>query len=443
MTVLLGNGDGTFGGQINYAAGAVSNNVDFMVTADFNGDGALDLALSNFGEGTVSVFLNSPVAAFAPSRLTFGAQMVGTSSSEQAVTLTNSGAAPLTISSIAASGDFSAINNCGSILKPGANCQASVTFTPTAGGTRTGLLVFNDSVPGSPQAVSLSGTGTAPVVSLSAASLSFGNRSLSTTSAAQTETVTNTGTGNLTISTVTIGGTNASNFAKSADTCTGATVTPSSTCTVSVTFTPSAAGSRSASLNFTDNNNAVPGSTQTVTLRGTGFEPVVHWPGPIVLPPRPPSHPVPLQPIRGVPPSPPVTEPISVPAVSLAPSSLTFSAQIVGTRSSAQTVTLANTGNSTLTLAGISTSANFGRTNNCGGSVAANGSCTINVTFSPTLTGSLVGALTITDNNNGVAGRTQTVTLSGTGVEPVVHGPGPIVVPPSPPSHPVPLQPPL
>jgi hypothetical protein len=124
----------------------------------------------------------------------------------------------------------------------------------------------------------------------------------------------------------------------------------------------------------------------------------------------------------------------------LAPSSLTFSAQIVGTRSSAQTVTLANTGNSTLTLTGISTSANFGQTNDCGGSVAAKGSCTIDVTFSPTPTGSLVGALTITDNNNGVAGRTQTVTLSGTGTNSVVRLPAPIVLPP-PPLHPVPLQP--
>src|SRR5208282_5334760 len=196
-------------------------------------------------------------------------------------------------------------------------------------------------------------------------------------------------------------------------------------------------------LTITDNNNGVVGSTQTVTLSGTGIVRVVHWPGPIRLPPRPPSHPVPLQPLRGLPPTPPVTEPISVPApaVSLAPSSLTFSAQIVGTRSSAQTVTLSNTGNSTLTLTGIATSANFGQTNNCGDSVAARGSCTINVTFSPTATGSLAGTLTISDNSKGVAGRTQTVTLSGTGVEPVVHGPGPIVLPPPPPSHPVPGQP--
>src|SRR5208283_1407286 len=120
----------------------------------------------------------------------------------------------------------------------------------------------------SPQTVSLSGTGIAPAVSLSVPSLSFVNQLVGTTSAGQAETVTNNGTGNLSISTVTIGGTNASNFAKSADTCSGATVTPNSTCTVSVTFTPSATGSLSASLNFTDNASNSP---QVVNMTGTGI----------------------------------------------------------------------------------------------------------------------------------------------------------------------------
>jgi hypothetical protein len=104
----------------------------------------------------------------------------------------------------------------------------------------------------------------------------------------------------------------------------------------------------------------------------------------------------------------------------LAPSSLAFPAQSVGSRSSAQTVTLTNTGNGALTLTGIATSANFGQTNNCGSRVAAKGSCTISVTFAPTAVGSLSGTLTITDNSKGVAGSAQTVTLSGTGTNPVV-----------------------
>ncbi len=87
----------------------------------------------------------------------------------------------------------------------------------------------------------------------------------------------------------------------------------------------------------------------------------------------------------------------------------------MGTTSSSQPVTISNTGNVALAVTGIAISPNFGQTNNCGGSVAASGSCTINVTFSPTATGPLTGTLTITDNSNGVAGATQTVGLSGTG----------------------------
>ena len=109
--------------------------------------------------------------------------------------------------------------------------------------------------------------GPLPSVSLSPTSLTFGPQQLGATSAAQTETVTNTGTANLNISTVTIGGSNASDFATSADTCSGATVTPNDTCMVSVTFTPSATGSLSASLNFTDNAS---GSPQSVALSGSG-----------------------------------------------------------------------------------------------------------------------------------------------------------------------------
>src|SRR5208337_434634 len=96
----------------------------------------------------------------------------------------------------------------------------NVTFTPTAVGSRTGTLSVTTSAASTPQAVNLSGTGTAPQVSFSAPSLSFGNQLITTTSAAQTETVTNTGTSNLTVASVTIGGANGSDFALSSDTCT-------------------------------------------------------------------------------------------------------------------------------------------------------------------------------------------------------------------------------
>jgi hypothetical protein len=105
-----------------------------------------------------------------------------------------------------------------------------------------------------------------------------------------------------------------------------------------------------------------------------------------------------------------------VPAARLSSSSLTFGSQNVGSSTVSQPVTLNNPGTAQLTITSIATSANFGETDNCGGSVAASDSCSIYVTFTPTVTGPLAGRLTITDNNNGEAGSQQTVSLAGTGI---------------------------
>ena len=101
--------------------------------------------------------------------------------------------------------------------------------------------------------------------------------------------------------------------------------------------------------------------------------------------------------------------------------SLTFGSQSLGTTSGSQSIILSNTGTSALNITSIVTSANFGQINNCAGGVAASDSCRIDVTFSPTAAGPLTGTLTITDNNNGVAGSKQTVTLSGTGTGPAIE----------------------
>ena len=187
-------------------------------------------------------------------------------------------------------------------------------------------------------------------------------------------TVTNTGTTNLTISTVTIGGTNASDFATTADTCTGATVTPNGTCAVSVTFTPSATGSRSAALDFTDNASSSP---QTVNLTGTG----------------------------------------TGGSVNLSTTSVNFGNQTVGTTSAASAVMVTNNGTASLTFTSIAVTGDFaiaasGTTCSTTAPVAAGGSCVINVTFTPTTTGSRSGSLTLSDN---ATGSPQIVSLSGTG----------------------------
>src|SRR5439155_1098217 len=108
----------------------------------------------------------SPVASLSPTSLTFPSQTVGTTSAAQAVNLSNSGSAALSITSIAItgtnSGDFAQNNNCPlspSTLAAGAKCTINATFTPSATGTRSATLTVSDNATGSPQTVALSGTG--------------------------------------------------------------------------------------------------------------------------------------------------------------------------------------------------------------------------------------------------------------------------------------------
>src|SRR2546429_145049 len=167
----------------------------------------------------------------------------------------------LTINSFAASSDFAATSTGASAcptspatLPAGANCTINATFTPTASGARTGTLSLTDNAGGSPQIMTLSGNGTAPGVGLAPTSLDFGNQLLATTSAPMTVTLTNTGAAALTIN----------SFAPSGDfaaTSTGASACPTSpatlaaggTCTINVTFTPTASGARTGTLSLTDN----------------------------------------------------------------------------------------------------------------------------------------------------------------------------------------------
>ena len=121
--------------------------------------------------------------------------------------------------------------------------------------------------------------------------------------------------------------------------------------------------------------------------------------------------------------------PPPAPGVSLSPASLTFSSQLVGTTSAAQSVTLTNTGNATLSISGIATTgtnaSDFRQTNTCGASVAAGANCPINVTFTPSVAGAEAASLAVTDN---AAGSPQTISLTGTGVQATPAGTYPLTV---------------
>src|SRR5207302_521342 len=130
-------------------------------------------------------------ASLSPTSLSLGTRLVNTTSGSQTVTLRNAGTAPLSISSIASTGNFSQTNSCGTSLAAASSCSILVEFTPNAAGTRAGTLTVTDNAAGSPQTVSLTGTGT--IVSLSATSLVFPTQRTGTYSAAKYITVSNKG----------------------------------------------------------------------------------------------------------------------------------------------------------------------------------------------------------------------------------------------------------
>ncbi|HEX4090707.1 MAG TPA: choice-of-anchor D domain-containing protein, partial [Trebonia sp.] len=109
----------------------------------------------------------------------------------------------------------------------------------------------------------------------------------------------------------------------------------------------------------------------------------------------------------------PVYPPYPVTGVNASPTALTFGPTVVGATSAAQTVTVANPTSAAAAVSSITASGPFAETNTCGSSIAANGSCTVSVTYSPTAAGAATGSVTI--NAGGV---TNTVSLSGTGTAP-------------------------
>jgi hypothetical protein len=143
---------------------------------------------------------------------------------------------------------------------------ASLTLSSASGGAALGTqspatLQINDND------VALPAT---PGIGVSSNALTFAATTVGNTSAAQSLTITSNGTASLQVSTVTLDGANANEFALSSNSCSNQTLTPNATCTVQVTFTPSAAGARSATLLFTSN---AAGSPRVVNLSGTGNSP--------------------------------------------------------------------------------------------------------------------------------------------------------------------------
>jgi len=211
-----------------------------------------------------------PFGQVSPSSLTYAAQKAGTSSIAQSVTLANTGNVPLDVSSTSIVGpnasDFRISSNGCTSINPGSSCRIGVVFKPTYYGSRIATLQIVDNAVGGVQTVGLYGTGLAGSLSASPAAIDFGSNHVGQSTAGVKLTATNQGNAALPITSVGLTGANQKDFAITGNSC-PKTLAVGASCAITVTFKPTAVGTRSASLTFVT-NGAPP--IVAVPLTGSG-----------------------------------------------------------------------------------------------------------------------------------------------------------------------------
>jgi hypothetical protein len=353
-----------------YAAGAFSSGL-----AQFNDavpTGYFASALGGAVLQPVQVYARPsptpPPAAplFSASSLNFGTHNVGEPTSEYPLTLTNLGAAALTIDDITAGADFLLARNCPASLSGGASCGIGVQFDAKGIGSRPSELVLTSNGVHPSLEIALGGVGAMPNVVVLPTALSFISQTLGSGSGASVVTLSNTGSGTLTIASIAASG----QFAET-NNC-GKTIAPGGGCTISVIFKPTTAGAQAGLLTISD--DVVPsGAHQTVSLSGTGVA------GPS--------------------------------AIALSPESVQFPDQKVGSASLNQTVTLTNLSTSAMTLDKPAYPTGFKIATTCGVSLAKGASCAFKVSFTPAVAGVVSGSIALP-----ITGQpTLSINLSGTG----------------------------
>ena len=221
-----------------------------------------------------------------------------------------------------------------------------------------------------------------PNIAILPSNVNFGDTTITTTSALHQVLMVNPSTTPLTITSISVGlvGSSATVFQET-DNCIGTIPGGGAYCTMNISFTPAAVGNVTDTITVTDNAGGAAGTLQTINLTGNGVT--------------------------------------AATAVTVQPTSMSFSSQAVGTISPPQSATVTNTGTQTLNFTAISLQASqdFAQTNNClsapyNGVLGVGQSCNISVTFTPTASGARAAALTISDN---ATGSPQSILLSGTG----------------------------
>jgi trimeric autotransporter adhesin len=342
----------------------------------------------------VTAYVQAPVFNVNSSTLAFAA-VVGTPVSN-AVTVTNTGDANLSLSSVVFSGvqavdyAFAGTNQCtaGTTLTPSSGCQLAISFNPAAPGTRNAAVTLTHNAAGSPSVIALQGVATAapqPAIALSTAAAAFGDVQLGSASSAAPITVCNNGSAPLTFSGLVWSGVAAVDYAQTyaqtgscstaAPLPTGVGCTGANTCTLGVSFTPSALGARSAVLAIQSN-----ASNGVVNINASG---------------------------NGV--------PIPAPQVALAPAVLDFGAQTVGGLYPARFVTLTNSGTASLALGAITANGGgfaLAQSAPCPATLAPAAQCVVELRFAPTTATAYSGGLAVASN---AAGSPHSVSLQGTG----------------------------
>jgi hypothetical protein len=322
-------------------------------------DGAITIT-SNAGLQVISLSGRglAPVG-FSSDSLDFGSSSVGKTGTLP-VTLTNQQTAALKIKNIVTSGSYSQTNDCPAppnLLGAGQTCTITVGFHPSSGGSIPGVLAVSTDAALATQLVGLTGSGSGAVashVTLSPPSLSFGNQEAGTSSAVKTLTLTNTSSSTLSITSVI---SSSANYQET-DTCAGSMILPGKTCTINLTFQPSA---NFVQLDYPGVITVVDSDTtspQVAGLSGTGVAPV-----------------------------------------SVSPGALSYPNVLTGTTSAAQTVNLSNNHDAAEDLSSISISGDYAivtNSNTCTNSVPAGGNCSFDVNFQAGAAGTTTnGAVTI------------------------------------------------
>lgn len=212
-----------------------------------------------------------PAALLSATSLSFGSLTLGQTSAAQTLTITSNGGQALSLNTLAITGlnagDFAKTDTCHvpTALPPGQSCSVLLTLSPSGTGTRSAALTITDNASPATASVALSGTGlpAAPAVTLIPGTLDFGTTTQGTSTTANIS-VKNAGTAALHVTNVTLGGANANDFGFSAPSCNSA-LSVNSSCTIAVTFTPLAAGLRSATITLTDD---APNSPQLIDVKG-------------------------------------------------------------------------------------------------------------------------------------------------------------------------------